>query len=102
MTTDTLALTEISIDALADVNGGWAREGLRDAGEYVGGKIDDAGMAIGRAAVATGNGIAAAGRFVGSTAVAASNAVRTGIANTLDLGASGLKAAGDWVRPDCR
>jgi hypothetical protein len=101
-TMDTMALTEISIEALDTVNGGWAREGLRNAGEKVGGAIDDTGNALIAGAQWTGSTIAAGARFLGNAAVATGNAVRTGVANGLDAVGNGFKSAGDFVRPACR
>jgi hypothetical protein len=101
-TTDTMAITEISIDALDTVHGGWAREGLRNAGERVGGAIDDTGNALIAGAQYAGSQLAAGARAVGNAAVATSNAVRTGVANSLDTVGNGFKSAGDFVRPACR
>ena len=98
-TTTELTLIEISTEALADVSGGWAREGLRNAGERLGGAIDDTGNALIAAGQYAGQQIAAGARAVGQAAVATSNAVRTGVANDLDAVGRGFQAVGNWVRP---
>ncbi len=92
---DTMAITEISLDDLDLVTGGRARETLGRWGSNVGGFLDnsyDAAVAfpgqVRDVAVATG-------KALGNAAVYASDSVRTGMAN-------GLDAAANFVRPPCR
>jgi len=92
-------ISEISLEALATVNGGWAREGLRDTGAAVGGMIDEAGLAAYHGAQWAGQQVAAGARAVGQAAVATSNAVRTGVANGFDTIGNGFNSAADFVRP---
>ena len=101
-TNDSFATTEISMDALATVNGGWAREGLSNAGAAVGGAIDNAGLAVAHAGQFVGSEIASGVRALGNAAVAVGDWGRRGIANGLDAAAAKLHGAGDYVRPPNR
>jgi hypothetical protein len=78
-TTETFAM--ISIEDLDLVNGGWAKEGLRNFGEWVGSGIDGAGMAVYNTGAAIGRGAVAGAKAISDAAVYASDSVRTGVAN---------------------
>ncbi len=100
--TSTTQMIEISTDALASVNGGFAREALRDGGDWLGGKIDDGGNAVIRAGQYLGNRAAAGARAVENAAVATSDAARTGVGNALSWTGRKLEAAGSFVQPPAR